>query len=145
MSWIALPAIEPAATASNDRNFRDGLSFPKGTLVKGRCLPAFHEQQEAIMAQQMHTETRWENEDKKLHREEELPATKARQGRTGRRILTVLVVALILAFIVWVPVEIWGSHEAEQAAPPPAQNQIQQSTAPNKTPETPAEVDAQHR
>jgi flagellar biosynthesis/type III secretory pathway M-ring protein FliF/YscJ len=97
------------------------------------------------MAHQMHTETRWENEDQKLHMEKELPAVKARQGRTGRRVLTILVTALILAFIVWIPVEIWGSHKAEEAAPPPAQSQITPSTAPNKTLETPAEVDAQHK
>jgi hypothetical protein len=97
------------------------------------------------MAQQMDTHTRWENADNRLHREEELPATKAKQGRTGRRILTVLVAALVLAFIVWVPVEIWGSHKEEQASPPPAQSQVTPSTAPNKTPETPAEVDAQHK
>lgn len=95
---------------------------------------------------QMHTETRWENEDRKLHREQELPAIKAKQGRTGRRILTVLVVALVLAFIVWIPVEIWGSHQAEQAVPtPPTQGQTTTNTLPNKTPETPAEVDAQHK
>jgi hypothetical protein len=51
----------------------------------------------------------------------------------------------VLAFIVWIPIEIWGSNKAEQAAPqPPAQNQIT-TTAPKAANETPAEVDAQHR
>jgi hypothetical protein len=97
------------------------------------------------MAQSMDTHTRWERADHRMHREKELPATRAKQGRTGRRILTVLIAALVLAFIVWIPVEIWGGHQAEEAAPPAAQSQITPSTAPNKTPETPAEVDAQHK
>ncbi|KAA0699125.1 hypothetical protein DTW90_06695 [Neorhizobium sp. P12A] len=94
----------------------------------------------------METHTEWEKVDNRLHSEQELPATKAKQGRTGRRVLTVLITALVLAFIVWVPVEIWSSHAAKKAAPQPsAQGQVTPNTLPNKTPETPAEVDAQHK
>jgi len=67
------------------------------------------------MAHQM--ETRWEKSDGKLHEEEQISPVKAKQGRTGKRILTVLVVALVLAFIVWIPVEIWGKREANEVAP----------------------------
>jgi hypothetical protein len=64
-----------------------------------------------------HTETRWEKSDQKLHAEEQISPVKARQGRTGRRILTVLVAALVLAFLIWIPVEIWGQKEATDVAP----------------------------
>jgi len=37
-----------------------------------------------------------------------IPTDKARQGRWGRRVLIILVVGLILAFIVWGLVEIYG-------------------------------------
>jgi cytochrome c-type biogenesis protein CcmH/NrfG len=78
------------------------------------------------------TETRWEQSDGKLHAEEQVSSVKAKQGRTGRRVLTVLVVALVLAFIVWIPVEIWGKREADDVAPqqPGQQLQSQQPAAP---------------
>ncbi|MET0747777.1 MAG: hypothetical protein ABWY49_06275 [Rhizobium sp.] len=97
------------------------------------------------MATSMETKTRFEQSDGQQHIEEQLPAGKARQGRSGRRVLTVLVAALVLAFIVWIPVEIWGSNKAEQAAPQPAaQDQIPTAT-PKSAPETPAEVNAQQK
>lgn len=98
------------------------------------------------MATQMENGTRFEQSDGRPHREEQTTTTAARQGRSGRRVLTVLVAALVLAFIVWIPVEIWGSNKAEQAAPtqPPAQSQAPAATAKSAT-ETPAEVDAQHQ
>ncbi|MGO4565815.1 hypothetical protein AB4Z52_12265 [Rhizobium sp. 2YAF20] len=97
------------------------------------------------MAGRMETDTRWEKADNKLHREEAVPAVEAKQGRSGMRILTVLVTAFVLAFIVWIPVEIWGNNKGEQAAPkPPAPSQIT-STAPKSSNETPAEIEAQHR
>jgi hypothetical protein len=97
------------------------------------------------MVTRMETDTRWEKSDNHLHSEETLPEVEAKQGRGGRRVLTVLVAALVLAFIVWIPIEIWGNNKAEQAAPqPPAQNQIT-TTAPKAAVETPAEVDAQHK
>lgn len=60
---------------------------------------------------------RWEESDYKLHEEDEITARHARQGRFGYRVLTVLIVALVLAFIVWIPVELWGKREADQVAP----------------------------
>jgi len=57
----------------------------------------------------------------------------------------VLIAALVLAFIVWIPVEIWGNYKADQSAPKPsAPNQITTTTPPS-APETPAEADAAHR
>jgi hypothetical protein len=64
----------------------------------------------------------------------------------GTRVLMVLLVALVLAFIVWIPVEIWGKKEAVEVAPkqPGQQIQSQQPTpapsqppAPNPAPATP--------
>ncbi|KKZ88047.1 hypothetical protein B5K05_03295 [Rhizobium phaseoli] len=82
-----------------------------------------------MMAHQ--TETRWEKSEGKLHREEQIPPVKAKQGRMGYRILTVLLAALILAFVVWIPVEIWGNREANEVAPQQPGQQLQQSeTAP---------------
>lgn len=96
------------------------------------------------MATQMEMKTRWEN-DGRHHVEKELPAVDARQGHMGRRVLTVLIAALVLAFIVWIPVELWGNHQAEEQSPGSAiQTQIPTVT-PKSAPETPAEVDAQHR
>ncbi|PKA43986.1 membrane protein [Rhizobium sullae] len=85
------------------------------------------------MAHQM--DKRWENSDSKRHAEEQVPAVKAKQGRTGARILMVLVVALILAFIVWIPVEIWGSRQADEVAPQqPGQELQSQPPAPAAPP-----------
>ncbi|MBB3355097.1 cytoskeletal protein RodZ [Rhizobium sp. BK049] len=72
------------------------------------------------------TETRWEKSDGKLHKEQQIPPVKAKQGRMGYRILTVLLVALILAFVVWIPVEIWGRREANEVAPQQPGQQLQQ-------------------
>jgi len=45
---------------------------------------------------------------------------KARQGRWGRKVLTILIVGLVLAVIAWFGLEIYG----EQIKPPqPAQQQ----------------------
>lgn len=96
------------------------------------------------MATHMEMKTQWEN-DGRRHTEEQLPAVEAKQGNTGRRVLTVLIAALVLAFIVWIPVEIWGSNKADDAAPAStSQTQVPTAT-PKAAPETPAEVDAQHR
>ncbi|TKT59847.1 hypothetical protein [Rhizobium sp. LC145] len=55
--------------------------------------------------------------------EEPMSPTEARQARTGRPVLIVLVSGLILAFIAWGAVEWWGQTTeppAEQTATPPA-------------------------
>ncbi|NLS01866.1 hypothetical protein HGP14_00575 [Rhizobium sp. P32RR-XVIII] len=107
------------------------------------------------MAHQM--EKRWEESDGKLHVEEEITPTAAKQGRTGSRILMVLLAALILAFLVWIPVEIWGEREADQVASqqpgqemqsqqpaPPASPSAQNgSSAPTETPHAPAAPNVQ--
>ncbi|EJL52080.1 hypothetical protein PMI09_04100 [Rhizobium sp. CF122] len=81
------------------------------------------------------TETRWEKSDGKLHAEETISSVKAKQGRMGTRILMVLIVALALAFIVWIPVEIWGKKEAADIAPQQPGQQIQsQQPAPAAPP-----------
>jgi len=49
--------------------------------------------------------------------------TDARQGRTGRPVLTVLICGLVLAFVAWGAAEWWGEATdapPEQTATPPA-------------------------
>jgi predicted negative regulator of RcsB-dependent stress response len=96
------------------------------------------------MATHMEMKSRWEN-DGRRHIENELPAVHAKQGHTGRRVLTVLIAALVLAFIVWIPVELWGNHQAEEQSPASASQTQVPTVTPKSAPETPAEVDAQHR
>ena len=48
--------------------------------------------------------------------EKKVPAEKARQGRWGMHILTVLICGLILAGIVWFGLEIYGQHLANEPA-----------------------------
>ena len=64
---------------------------------------------------------------------------KAKQGRTGYRILMVLVAALALAFVVWIPVEIWGQREASEVAPQQPGQQLQSQQQPTPAPATPAQ------
>jgi hypothetical protein len=45
-----------------------------------------------------------------------IPGREARQGRSGRRILIVLLSALVLALIVWIGVEVYGQFL--EASPP---------------------------
>jgi hypothetical protein len=97
------------------------------------------QRKETIMAQ---TETRWEKSDQKLHVEEEISPVKAKQGRTGRRILAVLIAALVLAFLVWIPVEIWGQKEADDVAPQQPGQQMQ-SQVPEAAPQSGATAPAQ--
>ncbi|CAN7554078.1 hypothetical protein [Rhizobium sp. LjRoot258] len=81
------------------------------------------------------TETHWEESDGKLHAEETISPIKAKQGRMGTRILMVLIVALILAFIVWIPVEIWGRKELADVAPQqPGQHLQSQQPSPAPLP-----------
>ncbi|MFI0847781.1 hypothetical protein [Mesorhizobium sp. IMUNJ 23232] len=40
--------------------------------------------------------------------EKTIPTDKARQGRRGVKVLAVLVASLLLAFVVWAAVGIWG-------------------------------------
>lgn len=55
--------------------------------------------------------------------DEPMSPTEARQGRTGRPVLIVLVAGLILALLAWGAAEWWGQATeppAEQTATPPA-------------------------
>ncbi|WP_337270586.1 hypothetical protein [Oryzifoliimicrobium ureilyticus] len=79
------------------------------------------------MATQMESHVE-RKEDGRLHIEQEISPVAAKQGNTGKRILTVLISALVLAFIVWIPVEIWGNKQEENAQP----QSTTQSTDANK-------------
>ncbi|MBS3650533.1 hypothetical protein KEU06_18105 [Pseudaminobacter sp. 19-2017] len=46
----------------------------------------------------------------------EIRTDKARQAKTGRPVLIVLIVALLLAMVVWAGVEIWGEQIDNPAA-----------------------------
>ncbi|KQV84527.1 hypothetical protein [Rhizobium sp. Root1220] len=63
--------------------------------------------------------------DREQPAEEQISPVKARQGGTGKRILTLLIVALVLAFLVWIPVEIWGQRQADEVAPQQPGQQLQ--------------------
>lgn len=62
--------------------------------------------------------------------------TDARQGRTGRPVLIVLVAGLALAMIAWLGAEMWGESTdapAENTATPPAQSNSTTQPAPPST------------
>lgn len=69
--------------------------------------------------------SRWERSGDRPHAERRISPTRARQGNMGYRILAILVVALVLAFLVWIPVEIWGQREADEVAPQQPGQQMQ--------------------
>jgi flagellar basal body-associated protein FliL len=48
-----------------------------------------------------------------------IPTDRARQAKQGRPVLIVLIVALLLAMIVWAAVEIWGMQIADNAVTAP--------------------------
>ncbi|MEF0939851.1 hypothetical protein [Rhizobium sp. BR 362] len=79
------------------------------------------------MPRKLETHTHWENSDQRLHEEKELPATEAKQGHMGRRVLAVLLVALALTAIVWALVELWGRETAPTG---PATTTQDQTAAP---------------
>lgn len=89
-----------------------------------------------------HMGTRWGKSDQKLHEENQISSLKARQGRMGYRILTVLIAALVLAFLVWIPVEIWGQKEADDVAPQQP-GQEMQSQVPQPPPQNAGPAPAQ--
>lgn len=72
-----------------------------------------------------------------LQPEPTLTATDARQGRRGRPVLIVLLGGLLLAMLIWVPIEWWGNSIApdspanqppEQVSPGPAESSVPQSS-----------------
>lgn len=79
--------------------------------------------------------SRWQRSGDRPDGENRISPTRARQGNMGYRILTILVVALVLAFLVWIPVEIWGQREADEVAPQQPGQQMQ-----SKVPEPPPKI-----
>ncbi len=71
--------------------------------------------------------------------------TEARQGRSGRPVLTVLIAGLALALIAWLGAEIWGESTdapAANTATPPAQtNEPSQPATPSTGPAVSAPTD----
>ena len=93
------------------------------------------------MPEKLETHTQWDDADKQLHREKQLPATEAKQGHTGRRVLTVLLVALFLAVVVWVMADVIGGGRQgtpQASAPVPAPSQTEGTTAAPKPTTTPS-------
>ncbi len=100
------------------------------------------------------TETHWQDADGEHRAEQTFSPVEAKQGRTGKRILTVLIAALVLAFIVWIPVEIWGEKQSDDAVPQQSGQQMQSekpalasspsprnvNAMPTETPSTPSEA-----
>ncbi len=81
------------------------------------------------------TGTHWKDADRKRPVEETFSPVEVKQGRTGKRILTVLIAALVLAFIVWIPVEIWGEKQSDGTAPQqPGQQMQSEKPAPASSP-----------
>ncbi|MGY5807326.1 hypothetical protein ACXHXG_06400 [Rhizobium sp. LEGMi198b] len=79
------------------------------------------------MPRKLETHTHWEDSDRRLHEEKELPATEAKQGHMGGRVLAVLLVALALTAVVWALVELWDSRPTQTAPETTTQDQ---TTAP---------------
>lgn len=94
------------------------------------------------MPKKLETHTHWEAADRRLHEEKELPAREAKQGRMGRRVLAILVIALVLTAIAWALADMWGSREASQT--PPMTTQDQTST-PKPSPTPAAQSDSPSR
>lgn len=76
-------------------------------------------------------------------RPEPVTATEARQGARGKPVLIVLLAGLILAMLVWIPIEWWGNSIApdnptnrvqEQTMPAPMENESQDQNMPRSNP-----------
>ncbi|MBB5576773.1 MULTISPECIES: hypothetical protein [Rhizobium] len=92
------------------------------------------------MPRKLETHTRWEDSDHRLHEEKELPATEAKQGHMGRRVLAVLLVALALTAIVWALAELWGGKPTQTTPVTTTPVTTQDQTA---TPKPPAQGNSQ--
>ena len=92
-----------------------------------------------IMAHDIHPDMPWEN-DRRLPREGTLAAAESSVWHTARRMLAVIVIALVVAFIVWIPVEIWGNSKSGDELPamqrtttaPPANAQQSSAQGPDE-------------
>lgn len=60
------------------------------------------------------------------------PARQARQGFLGRPVLAVLVISLVLAFLVWGALELWGDRLAP-SEPRPSASTSSETTLPGDT------------
>ena len=79
---------------------------------------------------------------------ESFSAVEAKQGRSGTAILAVLLGGLLLAFVVWGAVEIWGESvdsdqttQTEQMQPAPSTEQTGSINQDQSTPAIPAPTD----
>ena len=61
-----------------------------------------------------------------------VPETKAKQGRSGRQVLMVLVAALVLAGVVWAGVELYGQSIKPDAGTSPTTLESGSSTTATK-------------
>ncbi|MBR0557594.1 hypothetical protein J5J10_18060 [Ciceribacter sp. L1K23] len=79
--------------------------------------------------------TRSESPKKTYPERREHPATptEARQGSIGRPVLIVLLGGLIIAMLVWIPAEWWGSSIA-----PPEENAVEQAYPENTIEQQPS-------
>ena len=72
-------------------------------------------------------------------------ATDARQGRTGRPVLIVLIAGLTLALLAWIGAEIWGettdAPAAQTATPPAGDNNPTATESPSVEPAVPTATD----
>lgn len=50
---------------------------------------------------------------------EKIPEEKAKQGRRGTHVLSILLISLVLALIVWAAVEFYGRTSADTGSAPP--------------------------
>jgi len=71
--------------------------------------------------------------------------TEARQGRTGRPVLIVLIAGLTLALLAWIGAEIWGeatdAPAAQTATPPAGDNNTTTTESPSVEPAVPTATD----
>ena len=60
----------------------------------------------------MNSRTDYSNRDATATRAEPMPATQARQASKGKRVLLILLAALVIAMLAWIPAEWWGASQA---------------------------------
>lgn len=105
---LKIPAAERDARPTC--RFRSGCSTPRNVSSEpytSRCIPKGGDPEAVRM-------------------EKKVDPVKARQGRWGTRVLTVLICSLILAGIGWAGLEIYGEHLANE----PAAIHLQQNKSP---------------
>lgn len=81
----------------------------------------------------MTTRSETPNETYPERREQPVTPTEARQGSIGRPVLIVLLAGLIIAMLVWIPAEWWGSSIA-----PPEERAVEQAYPENTIEQQPS-------